>query len=260
MRGVERTLLEREVDVPAVLERRGQLAAVGRRAAGAQFATRDYVRALVLAWLAGRRPWSSIDPHLEALADVFKDYDPRRLRRAKPALLAERVCDLQCGNRAIHLQMEALRANLETLARLERDFGSLDAFAASEPPTAIARKLAAPHGPYKLEQVGLSIAREMLRSVGFELAKPTAPIRRLLGPDRLGVTTAEAGVQAVALTVESLAEDSGRDLTEVDSLLWMFCAPDQGDVCGTDPDCDRCRLAAHCREGSRRAARARPAR
>ncbi len=249
LRELRRTLADRGVDADAVLHRRGQLEAVRARARGRAFPREAYVRAMILAWLSARRPWTRIGEELEALARVFRDYDPRKLRRADPGALAERVLTLRCGNRGIHLQLAALPENLRRLQALEREWGSLDAFVTSDEPEAIARAWSRPGGAEKLEQVGPSVAREMLRFVGVEAAKPASLVRRMIGPERLGLVE-DAGPRAAAAAVERLAAAAKREVTEVDTLLWMYCAPDQADVCGSDPRCDACRLAKHCRVGA----------
>lgn len=248
LRALERTLTDLGTDAAAVLDRRGQVGAVRARARGHAFPHSAYVRAMILAWLTGRRPWERIGAELEALAHVFRHYEPKSLRRVDPAALAERVVALRCGNRGIHLQLAALPENLRRLKAIEREYGTLDAFVLSDDPDAIAREWSRPGGDYKLEQVGPSVAREMLRFVGIETAKPASLVRRMLGPERLGILE-EGGPRAAAEAVAHLAAAAKRDVTEVDQLLWLFCAPDQADVCGTAPRCDVCRLAQHCRRG-----------
>jgi hypothetical protein len=209
---------------------------------------------LILAWLTGRRPWSRIGEHLDEIDRIFRGYDPRKLARLDAATVADRICKLHCGNRGIHAQLGALPWNLKQLKRIERDYGSLDDFVVSEPPIHVARLLSRPGSPYKLEQVGLPIALEYLRSVGIDLAKPTALVRHALGPDRLGLHEGGAHAKRDAFAaVDELAAGAGISATELDSLLWMLCAPDQAAVCGAEPSCDRCRLAPACREGLRRA-------
>jgi len=252
VRGLRTSLARRGLDVQAVLKLRGQLGAAERRVQGRTFSMRDHVRALVLAQLGGRRPWARIGDHLAELDQLFRGYDPAKLRRLDPAKLAERVCELRCGNRGIHLQMRALRGNLSVFSRIARECGSLDDYVTSDEPPAIARELSRPSSLYKLEQVGLPVALEYLRSVGIELARPAALARRMLGPERLGYFAAVPHAKRDAQEfVRQLAAKAGITATELDSLLWLFCAPDQGGICGTDPLCEDCRLARSCAQGER---------
>jgi len=252
VRGLRTSLARRGLDVQAVLKLRGQLGAAERRVQGRTFSMRDHVRALVLAQLGGRRPWARIGDHLAELDQLFRGYDPAKLRRLDPAKLAERVCELRCGNRGIHLQMRALRGNLSVFSRIARECGSLDDYITSDEAPAIARELSRPSSLYKLEQVGLPVALEYLRSVGIELARPAALARRMLGPERLGYFAAVPHAKRDAQEfVRQLAAKAGITATELDSLLWLFCAPDQGGICGTAPRCEDCRLARSCAQGER---------
>ncbi|MCA8979665.1 MAG: hypothetical protein KDC14_06535 [Planctomycetes bacterium] len=256
VRALRRTIADQAVDVDAVLERRGQLAAVELRRQGRPFSPREHLRALILAWLTGRRPWARIGEQLEEIERIFRGYDPRKLERLDAERASERLCELACGNRGIHAQLGALPWNLKQLKRIEREFGSLDDFVESDEPLAIAKLLSRPSSPHKLEQVGLPIALDYLRSVGVDLAKPTALVRRALGPERLGLSDGDAKRDAFA-AVQRLAEAARISATEVDSLFWLLCAPDQADVCGGEPRCEDCRLSASCAEGLRRAGTAR---
>ena len=254
MRALRRTLADNAIDVEAVLDRRGQLTALEQRLQARRFPLSAHVRALILAWLTGRRPWARIGEHLDEIHRIFRGYDPRKLSRLDAGHAAERLCELSCGNRGIHAQLGALPWNLKQLKRIERDYGSLDDFVESDEPLVIAKLLSRANSPYKLEQVGLPIALEYLRTVGIDLAKPTALVRRALGPERLGLHG--GGTQAKRdsfAAVYRLAEGARISATEVDSLLWMLCAPDQAAVCGDEPSCGDCRLRAACAEGLRRA-------
>jgi hypothetical protein len=254
LRALRKTIADHGVDVAAALEQRGQLDALRARAAGRPFPIQAHLRALILAWLTGRRPWARIGDHLDELDRIFRGYEPRKLARLDAGVVAQRICSLHCGNRGIHAQLGALPWNLKQLKRIERDFGSLDDFVESDDPLVVARLLSRPSSPYKLEQVGLPIALEYLRSVGVDLVKPTALVRHALGPQRLGLHAGGPHAKRDAFAaVRALAEGAGTSATEVDSLLWLFCAPDQAAVCGGEPDCEDCRLAKSCKEGLRRA-------
>lgn len=254
VRALRKTIADRGVDADVVLEERGQLAALRRRRAGKAFGLEDHLRALVLAWLSGRRPWARIGLHLHALDKIFRHYDPRKLSRLDAGRVARQVCELQCGNRAIHAQLGALPWNVKQLKRIERDHGTLDEFVTSDAPLVIARLLSRANSPYKLEQVGLPIALDYLRSVGIDLAKPTALVRHVLSAERLGlVEDGPSSERKSFAAVRALAAAAKLSVTEFDSLLWLFCAPDQADVCGSVPRCSECRLSAACAEGLRRA-------
>ena len=259
LRALRKTLADHGVDVSAALDQRGQLGALESRAAGKPFPIQAHLRALILAWLTGRRPWARIGDHLDELDRIFRHYDPRKLARLDAAVVAGRICALHCGNRGIHAQLGALPWNLKQLKRIEREYGSLDDFVVSDEPLAVARLLSRPGSPYKLEQVGLPIALEYLRSVGVDLVKPTALVRHALGPERLGLHQGGSHAKRDAFAaVQALADGAGLSATEVDSLFWLFCAPDQAAVCGSEPSCADCRLAPACKEGLRRARGGRP--
>ena len=199
--GLRKTLTACGVDYEQTIRDFGQVAASEARVNGQAFGLRDHVRGLLLSQLSNQRPWKPIAQNLDQIRRIFFDYDPDRLQEADPRDLANAICAIRCGNRAILKQMNALGANIATLKRIERDFGSLDRFVTSSDPIEIANLMSG-SGPYKLRYVGPALALEYLRNVGIRAAKPDVHVLRILGGERLayfsGQPTEREAVQLVA--------------------------------------------------------------
>jgi hypothetical protein len=166
--GLQSTLRNREFDYEQTIRDLGQVAASEARSKGAVFGFREHIRALLLSQLSNQRPWKPIAQNLESIRIVFCDYDPEALQHADPIGLAESICKIRCGNRAILKQMNGLAANIKTLRSIERDFGSLDKFVTSQEPHIVA-SLISRTGRYKLKCIGPALAMEYLRNVGGPL-------------------------------------------------------------------------------------------
>lgn len=244
--GLQKTLRACGVDYEQTIRDFGQVAASEARLRGRRFGLRDHVRGLLLSQLSNQRPWRPIAQNLEAIQRILLDYDPDALQQADPRGLANAICAIQCGNRAILKQMNALDSNIATFRRIESDFESLDKFVTSSDPFGIARAIST-SGPYKLRYVGPALALEYLRNVGIRAAKPDVHVLRILGGERLayflGKPTEREAVQLVA----DLATQIGCNETYLDNLLWLFCAVGYGDICGANPRCNICAFRHSCR-------------
>jgi hypothetical protein len=224
----------------------GQVLASEQRVAGHVFGMNEHLRGLLLAQLSNQRPWHPIARNLHVIEQIFLGYDAARLQLAEPEELRDKVCGIQCGNRAIAKQLKALRTNIETLKRVAQQFGSVDAFVTSDDPFVIARCLSTPKSPFKVRQLGFTLALEYLRNVGIRAGKPDLHIRRILSGERLGYFAGVPKETEAALKISTLAAESGINPTYLDNLLWIYCAQSYGEVCTAKPSCGVCALASTC--------------
>ena len=235
---IEEMLLEKDVE----LKQLTHLQWIEERRNGRTFSKREHLRALIYAQLSNNRRWMQVEKRLDEIDEIFFDYDRDRLMEASPDELSERILSIQCGNRAIRKQMEALHGNILKLERIEKEFGSLDHFVTSGTPLEIADLLAISI-KYKLHMLGLPLAMEYLRNVGINTIKPDVHVCRILGKERLGYTEhVIAGEEEAAEIVRAIALETGFDESRIDALLWLFCSDDNGMICTKEPHCEQCKL------------------
>jgi len=246
LQGLQDTLTKCEIDYKKEIEELGQVALAEERANGRIFDLKEHISALLASQLSSQRPWKPIAENERGLQEIFLNYDPIALREADPDLLEAKLCAIRCGNRRIRKQLRALKQNITTLERIERDFGSLDAFITSDDPDRIATQLSEP-GPYKLKEVGYPLALEYMKNVGICAGKPDVHVRRVLGPHRLSFFDHEPDERQAYELIAILASESRCNQTYLDNILWIFCAKDYGEICGAKPRCEICALSGHCR-------------
>jgi len=247
---LRQTLLGQGQDPEAWIEDFGQVAASERRLRGEEFGLAEHVRGVVLAQLSQQRSWGPIARDMSAIEELFHDFDPEFLRDADAGELDAGLRTLRCGNRAVRKQLAALAPNIEVLERIDREHGSLDRFVESDTPDRIAKRLSRTASPYKLRQIGFTLALEYLRNVGIQAGKPDVHVRRILGGGRLGYAAGLPSEEEAYRIIDELAARAGRSATYLDNLLWILCAEDCGDVFGAKPRCHVCSLAASCHVGS----------
>lgn len=248
IRGFEETLKKCGFDYEQAVNELGQVKWAEERQRGKKFDLHDHVRGLLLAQLSSNRPWKPIADHLTQIERIFFDYDPDQLEKADPAALVTEIIEIRCGNRVIRQQLRSLASNIATLRRIEREFGTLDAFLTSETPFEIARNLSKPGSAYKLMQLGAALAFEYFKNVGIPCVKPDVHLCRILGRERLGYSGNLTDAEAAARLACTLAKDAQCNPIYLDNLLWIFCADGYGAVCRKQrPKCTICELRNACR-------------
>ena len=246
LRTLQDTLASQGVDYDATVAEFGQVQASEERDRGKQFTLADHLRGLVLSLLSNQRPWGPIAANLEQIQSIFFGFNAARVRGTDPDYLVQRLRALRCGNRQIRAQMRSLAENIDTLGRVESDYGSLDRFVTSADPDAIATKLSAASSRYKLKQVGYTLALEYLRNVGVRASKPDVHVRRAIGAERLGYFEEYPTEEQAYRVLGELADGAGINPTYLDNLLWLFCAKNYGDVCRAKPRCEVCGFVDTC--------------
>ncbi len=242
------TLRRIDYDLDAAIAQLGQVVRTERRDRGEAFTRDEHIRGLILSMLSNQRPWGPIIDNMDRLTDVFYGFDLERIKRADKSMLARKVKELKCGNRAIDKQMASLDDNIRILEQIEAAYGSLEHYVTSDVPERIASELGRGR-TYKLKQIGYTLALEYLRNVGIQAIKPDVHIRRIISQERLRLHSGHPTEAEAVDVMRALAMEAGVSLTYLDNLMWLYCAVDYAHICGSDPKCDRCELRPDCRLG-----------
>jgi len=245
---MEATLRKIGYDLEQAIHDLGQVSKSERRDRGESFSTDEHLKGLILAMLSNQRPWGPIAKNMDKIADIFFGFQLDKIKKADKKELAKKLKDIKCGNRFIDKQMESLDYNIGVFEQIELDYGSLDHFVVSDSPDNIARELGKGR-KYKLKQIGYTLALEYLRNVGIPAVKPDLHIRRIIGDERLNFCKGYPSENEAVKTLETIAKEAGVHLTYLDNLMWLFCAVDYANICGSEPKCHLCELRYHCNTG-----------
>ena len=248
--------IERRLDTscPAWRERIDdfdQIAAGERRRAGEAWSDNDVLEALVLAVLSANVDWAKVEGVRSELGELFRGFD-----LAAYAALSEGEVDAEFvpwfeARRAGSMN---LRRNLvyliQAARRLEwhaRDNGTAESYFTdvvqrqSQGDPKRAAILLGHHPAHKLPSLGVPLAAETLRNLGFDVAKPDRHVMRAVGCFGLGdfgAWSADAARrtgkkppnptckrQMTAMTVvEQLANAVHERVVFVDTAIWQLCA------------------------------------
>lgn len=133
------------------------------------------------------------------------------------------------------------------MEEIEKEHGSMDDFITSAPAYEIVKRLSDNKSKYKFHRVGVALAWEYLRNVGIDGMKPDVHLCRFFAGDRMGRgNKVPANEKEAYNTVLKISEDTGLSMTEIDSLVWIFCSSGNGEICTSNPRCELCPIIEYC--------------
>ena len=199
----------------------------------------DHTKAMIYAQLSNNRPWQPIYNNRLTIDSIFCHYDIDLLKKVNPATLVDKITEIHCGNRQIKRQMQNLKANIETLERIEEEHGSISGYYATTSLVDVIKSLSQSGKNYKLNCMGIPLVCEYLKGVGVEVIKPDSLLCRLLG--RLGYSKKVPATPWEAIEIcKEIGDEYGLSQAEVDTILWQYCAKDKFEVCTDKPKCAQC--------------------
>ncbi|MDP3385786.1 MAG: hypothetical protein Q8S24_01025 [Eubacteriales bacterium] len=214
---------------------------------GKKYAKWEHIRALIYAMLTNQTKWHRIEPHFAEIDVLFFDYDPVILKSTSGEYFADKLFKLKCGNISTTSQMNALSYNFDILQSIEKEYGSLDLFVLSSPAHEIVQKLSKKSSKYKLKMLGEALAREYLRNVGIDGAKPDVHLCRFLSGSRMGNGNhTPATTREVYDSVLELSKATDLSMITIDNYIWSYCADGYGEVCTSTPRCSICETRQLC--------------
>ena len=229
----------------------GQLEAVEGRFAGRTWSDDEVFKGLLMAVLSANTDWSKVEGVQAELADLFSGFRLEWYAEHSNTEIGDRFLPWFKDRKAGSMTLERGLANLIGAARIllkySRTHGTADGYFTSlldrcggDP------KRAALHlgcgGEYKLPSLGVSLAAEALKNLGFDVAKPDRHVMRATGSFGLvhfsrwtdardgrngrapPVSTSKKRLLAVMAAVQEIAEAAGERVVLVDNAIWLLCA------------------------------------
>jgi len=252
---------------------------VEERKNGKNFSLAEHVRGMLFSFLSSQTKWEDKSRKISEGAIDFLSSDGSsgfniipnvELISKMPAVdLMRKFRKAKCGNKQIYIQMHALKDNIDTFMRWERDHKSVDGFfekkiggfISPDPKKVveIVKILADSDNEDKLWAMGIPLVCEYLRNVGVDLPKPDRHILRIFSVDRLGFLNKqfiEKG-ENNSIRLESdvfevfdiLNEKTKKTRVDIDVLFWDYCADKEDTskaICTKQPNCKQCIISEFC--------------
>lgn len=225
----------------------GQPSAVEAREKGFRFSDNQIFEGVVKAILSNSTDWSKVERVLPGLKDLFKDFDLEYYSELSKSHIDQVFLPWFKTRSAASLTMRRDLTNLIEAAKKLREYcqhyGSLEGYFSSLLKITrgnciqVACKIGSVQSVYKLPAMGIPIASEMLKNIGYDVAKPDRHINRAMGcfgmvcfskwKDRFAHKPPEASeteMMEVMRAVERFAKTIKVRVSFLDNTIWLLCA------------------------------------
>ena len=231
-----------------------QVAAVEDRSMGRIWTDDEVFEAVLLAVLSSNTVWSKIERVQAELTELFFGFKLEAYASLSETEIRERFVPWFKVRKAGSVSLSNGLLNLIGAARIllhySKSHGAADGYFTSlvrrcdGDPKRAALQLGN-RGEYKLPSLGVALAAEALKNLGFDVAKPDRHVMRavgsfglvhfnrwMIGSERsIGrkppVSTSKEKLLEVMTVVEKIAVSAGKPIVFVDNAIWLLCAKDE---------------------------------
>ena len=236
------------------IESFGQVAAVEKRAAGCTWTDDEVFEAVLLAVLSSNTVWTKIEGIRSKLSKLFFNFSLEAYASLSDTEIGDKFVPWFKERRAGSVSLRSGLVNLigaaQILLQYSKRYGAADSYFTTlmcrcdDDPKQVALQLGR-QGEYKLPSLGVALAAEALKNLGFDMAKPDRHIMRAVGSfglvhfnrwmigseRRIGrkppVSTSKEKLLEVMTVVEKMAVSAGKPVVFVDNAIWLLCAKDE---------------------------------
>ena len=217
------------------------------RNSGKKYDINEHCKALILSKLSNRQKWQRIEQKLDKIQDIFFHYDHKKILECDENYFVTQIKNIKCGSQVTDRDFRNLHQNIRILIKIERQYGSIDAFFESAPAYQIVEKLSSDKSDFKMKTIGPALAWEYLRNVGIDGAKPDVHLKRILGSSRLHLSNnEELSDEEFYKIMSDMHHSTNKLYIELDNYLWSYCADGQAEICTADPKCSKCVIKKYC--------------
>lgn len=221
----------------------------------------DHIRGMVYSMLSSNSAWERMDNGIDKqtgkilpIDKIFHEYDVPFILKSSSEEIVKQIKDVGGGSQSIKKQVDALiKSNIPKLQVLEKQYGNIDIcykkyIDVDNTLKMLIIMLSSPSSQLKMHQMGEALVAEYLRNVGYDIAKPDRHIRRILGCEYLGCSDNKlVPVFETMDIIKKIADYLGKNVAEIDYILWSYCAKGYGEICTLkNQKCEMCVAKKYC--------------
>ena len=223
--------------------------AVNNRKHGKYFSFDEHICGMFYALISGGAKWNVIIRNKKYIDETFFFFNKDKLLNqleTNRQYFFEHFFKNKCGIRFLERSLNYLYYNIKIFERIKKDYGDIENYVHNRTPYQILDDLS--FGEYKLKGMRQALISEYLRNVGVDFSKPDTHILHILGKDCLSYLEDNNPINAIRL-IEKFSHITKYSQTEIDFLLWHFCADKYGEICTkTNPKCNICPIRIYCKK------------
>jgi 3-methyladenine DNA glycosylase Tag len=214
-----------------------QVPAVKDRARGRQWTDREVFEALILSILSNSTDWSKVETVRHELGSIFQNFDIAWYAGLTRAHVSNTLIpwfqNRRVGSPFQSKDLVSTIATTQQFLRLTSQHGSLEAYfrtllaeqKGDLPSLALA--LGGAKSRTKLPGLGIPLAAEFLKDIGYDVAKPDRHMNRAAGSFRwirFRKWPNSAETTAPTTAVQKFAQERQLLTSYVDNAVWLLCA------------------------------------
>lgn len=220
------------------IEGLGQVKAVKKRMSGATWSDEEVFEASLMSLLSSSINWSKIEKIRSELQDLFSGFSLEAYAALQDAKIENDLIpwfkNRKAGAPWLKKNLLLLKNTALKLLKHSRNYGSAEHYFTSlahkcdDDPKQMALQIGR-GGNYKLEGFGVALAAEMLKNLGFDVAKPDRHILRAV--ESFGLVDfwtsdrqSESELFQTMTVVEDIASAADKYISFVDNAIWLLCA------------------------------------
>lgn len=204
----------------------------------------DIYEGLSFAIMSAQAKWNTIEKHENQIKHILLEFKTNQIANLSDDEVNEIYRKLRSldnpkiASRLLKKHLFYIRNNSNKIIHLFPEPGSFKAFIGKLLPDIIKLKDMMLSPKYKMEGVQDVIFNEFAKSIGIPSIKTDTHVIRLF--QRLELSKGKCDIENVA---NIWASNVGIELTELDNILWFFCADKYGEICTeNNPKCSICCL------------------
>lgn len=229
------------------IENFGQVAAIEERIAGRTWNDDEVFEGLLMAVLSSGIDWSKIEKIRHELKDVFCGFSLEKYAALPDTKIASYVVpwfkERKAGSPWLKGNLVNLIRAAQKLVEYSKTHGAAERYFTSlmhqydNDPKQVALCIGLPN-KYKLPSLGVPLAAEALKNLGFDVAKPDRHILRAMGSfglvrfnrwsdrskNKPPTTSTQSELYKTMASVEEVAVNAGKHVGFVDNAIWLLCA------------------------------------
>jgi len=226
----------------------GQASAVARRLNGELFDDHEIFKGIVKAVLSNSTDWSRVERVLPEMNELFMNFDIQSYSNLTATSIEKCFVPWFIARRAGSLTLKRDLTNLIIAAKLLcekiRKFETLERYitallrCSNNDPILLAQSLGSTNSKNKLPSMGIAIAAEAIKNIGFDVAKPDRHINRAVGSWRIcnfrnfsgnqernyPSPTNETELTTSMRAVKTIAHQANEKVVVVDNAIWLLCS------------------------------------
>lgn len=221
------------------IEELGQVEAVKKRISGTTWSDDEVFEAALMALLSSGIRWSKIEQIRPELRDIFSGFSLEAYAVFQDAKIENDLIPWfkkrKVGSPWPKRNLFYLRSTACRLLKHSRKHSSAEHYFTSlarkcdDDPKKMAVELGRRGGKYKLKGFGIILAAEMLKNLGFDVAKPDRHILRAVesfGLVSFGTSARQSQPELLKTmtVVEHIAFAADKYISFVDNAIWLLCA------------------------------------